>query len=69
MATCKAKSSGEEFDVEIYQGQPDRVVECHHCGAEHLIGWVELAPGAARLIQCKLLGGRSDQAAVVDSGE
>lgn len=33
MVMCKAKDCGEEFDVEFYQGQPDKIVECHFCDA------------------------------------
>lgn len=55
MAMCKSKSCGEEFDVEFYQGQPDKVVTCHHCDAKHLLTWFERVPGAALIFQCRLL--------------
>jgi DNA-directed RNA polymerase subunit RPC12/RpoP len=55
MPICKSKTCGEEFDVEFYQGQPDKEVECHHCGAKHLLTWYERVPGAALVFKSRLL--------------
>lgn len=62
MVMCKAKDCGEEFDVEFYQGQPDKIVECHFCDAPHKLSWQQPLPGVYVNFRCELVSDLSQAA-------
>lgn len=63
MVMCKAKDCREEFDVEFYHGQPDKIVECHYCSAPHRLSWQQPLPGVFVNFRCTLV----DQAAQAEA--
>jgi len=55
MVMCKVKDCGQEFDVEFYHGQPEKIVECHFCNAPHKLSWEQPVPGVYVNFRCELV--------------